>query len=184
MAKGSTTRRPRLHVDVSEAMGAAVKRTADRFFRGAVSDAVAAAFSAFSWMLEQKRQGRRVIAVEPDALPEQYAEAVIPGVEEALVNDRWTWLVERPHPWRRQLWLKGRRIRAAQLMERMEANGWPPEETARQFELPVDAVLEAQRYVEANRELIHAETIEEQRVARGLTTAHPPAEVAHAAPGR
>ncbi|MEP6694222.1 MAG: hypothetical protein ABJB39_06225 [Chloroflexota bacterium] len=171
-------------MDVSDAMGAAVKRTAERFFRGAVSDAVAAAFSAFNWMLEQKSLGRKVIGVEPDALPAQYAEAVLPGVDEALANDRWIWLVERPHPWRRQLWVKGRRTRAAQLAERMVANHWTADETARQYELPVDAVVEARRYVEANRELIDAETMEEQRIASAMTTAHPPAEVAHAAAGR
>lgn len=184
MGKGTGGRRPRLHVDVSDAMGAAVKRTADRFFRGAVSDAIAAAFSAFTWMLDQKRQGRKVIAVEPDAMPQQYSEAVIPGIEEALTNDRWTWLVERPHAWRRQLWVKGRRMRAAQLVERMEANRWTADETARQFELPMEAVLESQRYVEAARDLIDAETIEEQRVARAMATAHPPTEVARAAVGR
>ncbi len=164
-------------------MGAAVKQTADRFFRGAISDAVAAAFSAFTWMLEQKRQGRKIIAVEPDAMPEQYAEAVLPGVEEALANDRWNWLVERPHPWRRQLWIKGRRMRAAQVVGHMNGNGWSAEETARQFDLPVEAVLESQRYVEVNAELIDAETLEEQRIAQRMATAHPP-EVAHAAAGR
>lgn len=166
-------------MDVSDAMGAAVKRTADRFFRGAVSDAVAAAFTAFTWMLDQKRQGRKVIAVDPHAMPDQYAEAVLPGVEEALGNERWTWLIERPHAWRRQLWVKGRRMRAAQLAESMEANRWTADETARQFDLPIDAVLEAQRYVEADRELIEAETIEEQRIARATATSHPP-EVARA----
>lgn len=179
--RASGQRRPRLHVDVSEAMGAAVKQTADRFFRGALSDAVGAAFSAFSWMLDQKRQGRKVIAVEPDAVPERYTEAVLPGVEEALASDRWTWLIERPHPWRRQLWVKGRRMRAAQLVGHMNGNEWSAEETARQLDLPVDAVLEAQRYVEANVELIGAETIEEQRTAQRMATAHP-REAAHPAP--
>ncbi|MGH2378992.1 MAG: hypothetical protein ACRDGT_11015 [Candidatus Limnocylindria bacterium] len=176
-------RRPRLHVDVSEAMSAAVKRTADRFFRGAVSDVIAAAFSAFTWMLDQKRQGRKVISVEPDAMPERYSEAVLPGIEEALANERWTWLIERPHAWRRQLWIKGRRMRAAQLVGHMNANDWSSEETARQFDLPVEAVLEAQRYVDGERELIDAETIEEQRIARAMATAHPP-EVDRAAAGR
>lgn len=179
----AAARRPRLHVDVSEAMGVSVKRTADRFFRGAISDAVAAALSAFTWMLDQRRQGRKVIAVEPDAVPERYTEALLPGVEEALASERWTWLIERPDPWRRQLWIKGRRMRAAQLVGHMNGNRWSAEETARQFDLPVDAVLEAQRYVEADRALIDAETIEEQRIARGIATAHPP-EVAHAAPRR
>lgn len=160
-------------------MSAAVKQTADRFFRGAISDVIAAAFSAFTWMLEQKRQGRKVVAVEPDAMPERYTEAVLPGVEEALANGRWTWLVERPHPWRRQLWVKGRRMRAAQLVGHMNANGWNAEEAARQFDLPVDAMFEAQRYVEASAELVDAETLEEQRIAQRMATAHPP-EVARA----
>ena len=183
MGKGDSTRRPRLHVDVSEAMGAAVKQAADRFFRGAVSDAVAAAFSAFSWMLDQKRQGRKIVAVDPDGLPQQYVEAILPGVEEALANDRWQWLVERPHAWRRQLWVKGRRMRAAQLVGHMNGNGWTAEETARQLDVPMEAVLESQRYCGANAELIDAEALEEQRITQRMATAHPP-EGAHAAAGR
>lgn len=171
---GAAPRRPRLYVDVTDAVWTRVKQTADRLFRGAISDAVMAALTAFDWMLEQKREGKRVIAVEPDALPQRYSEAVLPGVDEALRNERWTWLVERPHPWRRQLWIKGRRIRAAEIVGDLDANGWTPEEAARQFDLPVDAVLEAQRYVEADRELIDAEMIEEQRIAQQAATAHPP----------
>lgn len=175
--------RRRLHIDVSETTSVSVKQTADRFFRGTISDAVAAAVAAFTWMLDQKRQGRKVIAVDADALPERYAEAQLPGLDDAVFNDRWSWLVERPHPWRRQLWVKGRRMRAAQVAERTAANDWTADEAARQLELPVDAVLEAQRYVEANRALIDAETIEQQRIARAAATAHPP-EVAPAAPRR
>lgn len=183
MRKGTVraSRRPRLYVDVSESVGNRIKQTADRFFRGVTNDAVVAALAAFNWMLEQKRQGRRVIAVEADALPERYSEAVLPGVDESIGNERWTWLIEQPHPWRRQLWIKGRRMRAAQLAGHMNANGWTPAETARQFDVPVDAVLEAQRYVEANRDLIDAETIEEQRVAQRAATLHPP-EAVGAAP--
>ena len=182
MGKGAATRRrSRLHVDVSDALSTSVKRPADRFFRGAVSDAVVAAFNAFSWMLEQKQQGKRVIAVEPDSMPDRYTEASLPGVDEALINARWTWLIERPHPWRRQLWIKGRRMRAAQLVGHLNGNDWSAEETARQFDLPVEAVLEAQRYVDDNQQLIDAETTEEQRIAQRMATAHPP-EVASAAP--
>ncbi len=174
-------RRPRLHVDVSEQLGATVKQTADRFFRGAISDAVAAAFAAFIWMLDQKRQGRKVIAVDPDALPDRYGEAVLPAVDDTLIDDRWTWLVERAHPWRRQLWIKGRRMRAAQLVGHMNGNHWSAEETAQQFDLPVDAVLEARRYVETNRTLLDAETIEERRIAQASATIHPPEVVSAAA---
>ncbi len=172
--KHTSARRLRLYVDVSESVAGRVKQLADRFYRGVTNDAVLAALAVFNWMLDQKRQGRRVIAVEEDALPPRFTEAVLPGVDEVIGNDRWTWLVERPHPWRRQLWIKGRRIRAAELAGDMAANGWTTEETARQFDLPVDAILEAQRYVGANRELINAEIVEEQRLVQSAATLHPP----------
>jgi len=176
MAKrtASARRRPRLYVDVPESVGRRIRRTADRFFRGVTNEAVLAALSAFNWMLEQKRQGRHVISVEADALPERFSEAVLPGVDEALGNEDWTWLVRRPHPWRRQLSLKGRRITAGQLADQMGANHWTPEETARQFDLPVEAVLEAGRYVDAQAELIEAEALEDEMAAKRIANVHPP----------
>lgn len=179
--KQPARRRPRLYVDVTDAVSTGVKQNADRFFRGVTNDAVMAALTAFGWILEQKRQGKRVIAVDPDALPERYSEVVLPGVDEALAEQRWTWLIEQPHPWRRQLWIKGRHMTAGQLVGHMNGNGWTAEDTARQFDLPVDVVLEAQRYVEANAALVAAEAIEEERAARRMATAHPP-EVVGAAP--
>ena len=167
-------RRPRLYVDVPESVGSRIRQTADRFFRGVTNEAVLAALSAFNWMLEQKRQGRHVISVEADALPERFSEAVLPGVDEALANENWTWLVARPHAWRRQLSIKGRRMSAGQLVDQMAANHWTPEETARQFDLPVEAVLEAGRYVDAQPELIEAEAREDEMAAKRMASVHPP----------
>jgi len=98
------------------------------------------------------------------------AMSVQPKPRITLPGSQWTWLIERPHRWRRQLWIKGRRMRAAQLVERMTANGWSAKEAARQFELPVAAVHEAQRYVEANHELLDAEAIEEQRIENAIAS--------------
>jgi len=170
-------RRPRLYIDVPESVGSRIRQTADRFFRGVTNEAVLAALSAFNWMLEQKRQGRHVISVEADALPERFSEAVLPGVDEALANENWTWLVARPHAWRRQLSIKGRRMSAGQLVGHMTGNDWTPEETARQFDLPVDAVTEAQRYVEANRDLVDAEAAEDELAAKRMANVHPPERV-------
>lgn len=183
MVKRSPQRHMRLYIDVSQAMWTRVKETADRFFRGVTNDAVLAALAAFNWMLEQRRQGKRVIAVDPDVLPARYSEPVLPGVDEAFGDQRWTWLIEQPHPWRRQLWIKGRHVKAGQLVGQMNGNAWTPEETARQLDLPVDAVREAERYVEANRDLVEAEAIEEERAARRLANARPP-DVAGAPPRR
>ena len=174
---GAGVRRPRLYVDVSESVSARVRQIADRFFRGVTNDAVLAALSAFAWMLDQRLAGRRVISVEVDALPSRYSEAILPGVNEAMGDENWTWLIAQPHPWRKQLWIKGRQMTAGQLVGHLSGNGWSADETARQFSLPVEAVLEAQRYVAANRALVDAEAIEEERAAKRLVNVHPPERV-------
>jgi hypothetical protein len=65
---------------------------------------------------------------------------------------------------------------ASKLVGHMDANGWTLEETARQFDLPIDAVAEARRYTAADRELIAAEAVAEKRSARRIANVHPPDE--------
>ena len=91
-----------------------------------------------------------------DRLPDRFEEPVLPGIEEQLAGD-WTWLVARPHPWRRQLWLKGRRMTAGDLARTIEIEAWTPERASTEYDLPLDAVVEAQRYAQAHRDLILAE---------------------------
>lgn len=151
-----TPRRPRLSVDLPEPMIIGTKRTANRFFRGSVNDSVLAALTTFEWLVRQRRAGRRVVAVPADQLPSAYEEPVIPGLEDAL-RSSWTWLVEREHPWRRQLWIKGRRLTAGDLARTAEVEGWSAQRTADEYDLPLEAVEEAQRYLAANRDLVIAE---------------------------
>lgn len=89
---------------------------------------------------------------------------MIPELEEA-VTTKWTWLVEREHPWRRQLWIKGRRITAGQLARAAEVEGWTPERAAHEFDLEVEAVLEAQRWAADHEALIEAENAEDRMAA-------------------
>jgi uncharacterized protein (DUF433 family) len=98
-------------------------------------------------------------------MPARFEEPVLPGVEEQLTND-WQWLVARPHPWRRQLWLKGRRVTAGDLARTIETEGWTPDRASAEFDLPLDAVLEAQRYAATNRALVIAEE-RENAIAAG-----------------
>jgi hypothetical protein len=124
--------------------------------------------SLLVWLIEVREQGRRVVSVDAAEMPDQYGEPVVPGLEELLVP-AWTWLVARPHPWRRQLWLKGRRITAGDLGRTTEIEGWSPEQAAAQFELPVEAVLEAQRYLALNRDLVVAEERENALAASSVS---------------
>jgi uncharacterized protein (DUF433 family) len=98
-------------------------------------------------------------------LPGDDARAVdaFPELTRALrPENRYTWLVSVPHPWRKQLTIKGRRLTAGQLVDAMEANDLDIEIAAEEFDLPPEAVVEAVDYVARNRELVVAEAAEER----------------------
>jgi uncharacterized protein (DUF433 family) len=67
-------------------------------------------------------------------------------------------LEPRPGSNYRQLWLKGRRIRAAVVYEAIHGpDPRTPEEFALDYGVPLEAVLEALDYAERNRSLIEEE---------------------------
>jgi uncharacterized protein (DUF433 family) len=80
-------------------------------------------------------------------------------------------LEARPGSNYRQLWLKGRRIRAAVVGQAAHGpDPFTPEEFAREYQVPLEAVLEALDYVAQNRPLIEQERDREaaRLRARGL----------------
>jgi uncharacterized protein (DUF433 family) len=80
-------------------------------------------------------------------------------------------LEPRPGSNYRQLFLKGRRIRAAVVDEAIHGpDPFTPEEFAREYQVPLVAVLEALDYVTRNRPLIEQERDHEaaRLHARGL----------------
>ena len=83
---------------------------------------------------------------------------------------RWQYLVPRPHPWRRQLAIKGRNMTVGQLVSTVVANRLTPEQAGEDFDLPVAAINEAMAYYAENKELIQLEAAEERRwlAARGF----------------
>jgi hypothetical protein len=93
--------------------------------------------------------------------PETVERLVLPDLEGA--EGGWRWLVARPHPWRRQLWVKGRKLLAAQVWSDIQANALTPEQAAQDWSLPLEAVEEVLRYCEENTALIVLEAEEERR---------------------
>jgi uncharacterized protein (DUF433 family) len=80
-------------------------------------------------------------------------------------------LEPRPGSNYRQFFLKGRRIRAAVVDEAIHGpDPFTPEEFARDYQVPLEAVLEALAYVARNRPLIEQERDREaaRLRARGL----------------
>jgi uncharacterized protein (DUF433 family) len=66
----------------------------------------------------------------------------------------WKYLVVRNHPWRKQLYIKGRNMTVRQLVGNAKANKFSDEQAAQDLHLPVEAIREALAYFEANPEVI------------------------------
>ena len=69
----------------------------------------------------------------------------------------WRFLVRRLHPWRKQLYVKGRNLTARQLVGSIQANQMNDGQAAANYRLPIDAVREALAYVAKNIELLQTE---------------------------
>ncbi|MCS6858927.1 MAG: hypothetical protein NZT92_01245 [Abditibacteriales bacterium] len=80
-----------------------------------------------------------------------------------VVKTEYKHLEARPHPWRKQLYIKGRNMTVWQLIAPARAENQTPEEVAKDRGLPLEAVLEAYNYYEKNKALIEAEVEEEKR---------------------
>ena len=88
-------------------------------------------------------------------------------MREAAVEP-WQYLVRRQHPWRKQLYVKGRNMTARQLVGSMKANQLDEEAAAADYHLPVEAVREALAYCDTNKELLETEAeIERLMLKRG-----------------
>jgi uncharacterized protein (DUF433 family) len=66
----------------------------------------------------------------------------------------WKYLVVRKHPWRKQLYIKGRNMTVRHLVGGVKSNKFSDEQAAENYDLPVEAIHEALAYFEANPEVI------------------------------
>lgn len=90
---------------------------------------------------------------------------------------RYRHLEPRPGSNYRQLFLKGRRIRAAVVAQAVHGpDPFTPEEFAREYQVPLDAVHEALDYVARNRVLIEQERDQEAARLRARGLMGPPQE--------
>ena len=98
-------------------------------------------------------------------------------IREATPANEWRYLVARPHAWRRQLYVKGRRLMASTVWREMLINKLSAEEAADNWKLPHAAIAEITRYCEANRDLLAMESDEERRFLLAEGVAIEPAPV-------
>jgi hypothetical protein len=70
---------------------------------------------------------------------------------------RWQYLEARAHPWKRQLFLKNRKLLASIVYREMLDCQLTPDEAARRWDLPLDALREVVTYCQENQDLIAEE---------------------------
>jgi hypothetical protein len=122
-------------------------------------DAVLRAVQVTTLLTHEIRRGNQLfIGKNPTAA----MRLVIPELE-GRAETEWQWLVERPHPWRRQLWIKGRKLLASSVWLDALTNGLGPHEAAEHWDLPLAACEEVFAYCEAHQNLIKAEADEERQ---------------------
>ncbi|MGK7872150.1 MAG: hypothetical protein AB4426_02180 [Xenococcaceae cyanobacterium] len=80
-----------------------------------------------------------------------------------MTTTQWQYLEKRSHPWRQQLYIKGRKLRAFTLWVNMNVNEMTPSQAADNWELPLVAIHEVIEYCSKERELLKREAEEERR---------------------
>ena len=78
--------------------------------------------------------------------------------------DTYKYLEPRPQNWRNQLWIKGRNMTVWHLIATMRTERETLEQTAKNFGLPLEAVLEAMHYYALHKDIVEADVEEEKRI--------------------
>ena len=129
-----------------------------------VKDAVLRAVRITAILSREAMGGRMLFVQSPGGSAERL---VIPELERPSEGG-WRYLVEREHPWQRQMSIKGKRLLAATVWRDMLANQLSAARAAEEWDIPVEAVEEAVRWCEANRGLLDMEAREEARRLSGV----------------
>ena len=115
-------------------------------------------------MDDRPRRGRKLSQPEPETeIDDQEMEVAQEQEQEKETPvEPWKHLVARKHPWRKQLFIKGRKMTVRQLVGGIKANKLTEEQAADSYDLPVEAIREALAYFEANPEVIALDAAYEQ----------------------
>jgi len=82
------------------------------------------------------------------------------------MQSTWKYLINIAHPWKHQLYVKGRKLPASTVWIRMLVNKLTREQAADNWDIPIEAVDEIVSYCENNKELLEMEAAEEKHRLR------------------
>lgn len=149
-------KRQNFNVDAGEAAELELARS----YLGAptVKDAMLRAARFVNAIASELKSGKKLMASDEAG---NSVRIMLPDLEQR--PGEWLYLCARPHPWRKQLYVKGRKLLASSVWNDMVANQMTIEEAAADRDLPISAVREAIKYCEQNMDLIRMEADEERQ---------------------
>ena len=86
---------------------------------------------------------------------------------------QWQYLEPRSHPWRKQLYIKGKRIKASVIYSDIIVNNDTPSEASENWDLPLAAIEEVIDYCQSHQELLEQEAAKERRIVLEGVTIEP-----------
>ena len=85
----------------------------------------------------------------------------VESLQQVDVTQNWNYLVARPHPCRKQLYVKGTKLLASIVWQDALANQMSSEQVVENWKLPLAAIAKITEYCQANRSLIELEARKE-----------------------
>ncbi len=76
---------------------------------------------------------------------------------------QWQYIEPRPDSWRKQLYLKGTRIKASVIYSDMIVNEMTEADALYNWDFPLEAIHEIIEYCQTHQELLQSEALEERR---------------------
>lgn len=159
----------RENFDISPEQQAEIECLQDLIHALTRKDAILTAIKFTLQIASELKKGNRFYIEEIDkkqADKSQMTRIMILGLNSPTVSE-WKYLVEMTHPWRRQLYVKGRKLPAATVWNVMKRNGFSRKEAAHNWDLPIEAIDEIVSYCESNKKFLELEAAEEKRRLKG-----------------
>jgi hypothetical protein len=100
------------------------------------------------------------------------------SLNQAPQSEVWQFLESRPHPWRKQLYVKGRRLLASTVWGSMLTNQLTLEQAVDNWNLPLATIGEAISYCETHQDLLAQEAKVEQDCLQAAGIALEPTAIA------
>jgi uncharacterized protein (DUF433 family) len=158
----TSKKKQRIQLDLANEQVSLIDALSEQLALRSRADLFQQAFSLFLWAVDEILAGHQVISVDSDQIQKisQYKEINIPALQ-PFTFQGYQYLTARAHPWKKQLFLKGRNMTVGQLISTMQANTLTVEEAAEDLDLPIEQIREAVAYYQTHHTLVDLEAREE-----------------------